>query len=142
MRLLIMAGVLSFTVLNLATADEPSARYRLSSQGQEVLGQFGLDAIQPVTVQEAQQVRGTGGSAGTRGHSFLSAMVMDPQSKSYAFGVDTNMGFANVTQGGIVGPVDPFHVQKSSLGIGLNVENFFNGFIIGTAGGSATAYYR
>lgn len=142
MRLSLIIFFLPLTLSNIASADEPSPRYSLSTQGQAVLGEFGLDAIQPITVGQAQEVRGTGGSAATRGHSFLSAMIMDGESKSYVFGIDTNMGFANITQGGVLGPIDPFHEQQSNLGLALEVGNLFNGVLLGGAGGRATAFYR
>jgi len=98
--------------------------------------------MQPVAAEQAHAIRGAGGSAATRGHSFLAGMLMDGNTKSYVFGVDTNMGFASLSQGGIVGPIDPWHVQQSNLALSLEVESYFRGMLLGSAGGTATALFR
>lgn len=142
MRKLALALLIGSSVSGMVQADEPSKAFRLSKKGEATLGQFGLTNLQPVEQKEAVKVRGTGGSAATRGHSFLSGMLLDGNSKSYVFGVDTNMGFANLTQGGLVSAIDPFHSQESNLGLSLNVENMFRGVLLGGAGGTATSFFR
>lgn len=122
-------------------ADEPGTK-KLTPKGQSLLGKLGLNELQPIEKKDVSRVRGTGGSAATRGYSFIAGMLMDGNSKSYVYGLDTNMGFANLQQCGIVGPIDPFHIQESSLGLQLEVENSFRGAIIGVAGGTATSYFR
>lgn len=142
MRFSWMAVVLGLMISTTASANEPVPRYRLTPEGEATLGQLGLTGLQPVTVEQAHGVRGTGGSAATRGHSFLAGMLIDPQTKSYVFGVDTNGGFATLSQGGLIGPIDPFHVQQSNLALSLEIENYFRGVLMGSAGGTATALFR
>lgn len=142
MRKIVVAILLVAGVVANVQAEEPAKAYRLSKKGEQTLGQFGLSDLQPVERKVARKVRGTGGSAATRGHSFLSGMLLDGNSKSYVFGVDTNMGFATLTQGGLVDFVDPFHKQESNLGLSLDVENSFKGVLLGGAGGTATSYFR
>jgi hypothetical protein len=139
-KILAVALVVGFS--GLVQADEPAKKYRLSGKGEQTLSQFGLSDLQPVAKQQAAKVRGTGGSAATRGQSFLSGMLIDGNTKSYVFGVDTNGGFATLTQGGLVSHVDPFHVQESNLGLSLDITNSFRGLLIGGAGGTATSLFR
>ncbi|MCY2999152.1 MAG: hypothetical protein NT168_13680 [Planctomycetota bacterium] len=141
MRTFLIAIVATTLVSSVVLADEPATK-KLTPKGQQMLGQLGLGGLQPIEKKDVSKVRGTGGAAATRGHSFISGMLLDGNSKSYVFGVDTNMGFANLEQCGIAGPIDPFHVQKSSLALQLEVENSFLGTIIGAAGGTATSYFR
>lgn len=142
MRKLVIAGMLMVGMVANVQADEPAKAYKLSKKGEQTLSQFGLTDLQPVEKKAARKVRGTGGSAATRGHSFLSGMLMDGSTKSYVFGLDTNMGFATLEQAGIVGPIDPFHRQESNLGLSLDVQNSFKGVLLGGAGGTATSYFR
>jgi hypothetical protein len=115
----------------LATSAEPAS-----------LSQYGLAGLAPMTNVEGAKIRGTGGSAATAGSSFISGMLLDGTTKSYIFGVDTNRGMATLQQAGIVGPIDPFHVQSSNLGLALEIENLFRGTLIGGAGGTATSLFR
>lgn len=116
---------------SLATAAEPAS-----------LSQYGLSGLAPMTNAQGSKIRGTGGSAATAGSSFISGMLLDGTTKSYIFGVDTNRGMATLQQAGIVGPIDPFHVQQSNLGLALEIENLFRGTLIGGAGGTATSLFR
>jgi len=106
------------------------------------LSHYGLAGLAPMSNAEAAKIRGTGGSAATAGSSFISGMLLDGTTKSYIFGVDTNRGMATLQQAGIVGPIDPFHVQSSNLGLALEIENLFRGQLIGGAGGTATSFFR
>lgn len=142
MRKMILSATLLFAIAGSAFADEPSNGYRLSRKGEQTLGQFGLSGLQPVEKKQAQKIRGEGGSGATRGLSFLSGMLLDGNSKSYVFGVDTNMGFATLEQAGLVTYTDPFHEQQSNLGLSLDVQNSFKGILIGGAGGSGRSLFR
>lgn len=106
------------------------------------LSQYGLSSLSPISNADGAKIRGTGGSAATAGSSFISGMLLDGTTKSYIFGVDTNRGMATLQQAGIVGPLDPFHVQSSNLGLALEIENLFRGTLIGGAGGTATSFFR
>lgn len=106
------------------------------------LSQYGLSGLAEMSNAEGSKIRGTGGSAATAGSSFISGMLIDGATKSYVFGVDTNRGMATLQQAGIVGPVDPFHVQSSNLGLGMEIENLFRGTLMGGAGGTATSLFR
>jgi hypothetical protein len=141
MRTLFLAVVVASLIVNVSYGDEPVAQ-KLSPKGKKVLGDLGLSGLQPIPKKQVSGVRGTGGSAATRGHSFIAGMLLDGNSKSYVYGLDTNMGFATLEQCGIVNAIDPFHVQRSTLGLQLEVENSFRGAIIGAAGGTATSYFR
>jgi len=141
MRLLLIASAALLLSSGSSIAQEPQAK-KLSPRGQQVLGNLGLSGLQPIEKKAVSKVRGTGGSAATRGHSFIAGMLLDGNSKSYVYDLDTNMGFATLEQCGIVDVIDPFHVQRSTLGLQLEVENSFRGAIIGAAGGTATSYFR
>ena len=141
MRTLFLAVAVASMMVNVSYGDEPVAK-KLSPKGKKVLGDLGLSGLQPIPKKQVSGVRGTGGSAATRGHSFIAGMLLDGNSKSYVYGLDTNMGFATLEQCGIVNAIDPFHVQRSTLGLQLEVENSFRGAIIGAAGGTATSYFR
>jgi len=106
------------------------------------LSHYGLAGMVPMSNKEAAKIRGTGGSAATSGSSFISGMLLDGTTKSYIFGVDTNVGKATLQQAGIVGPIDPFHVQSSNLGLAMDIENLFRGQLLGAAGGTATSLFR
>ncbi|MEI6526762.1 MAG: hypothetical protein WCP62_12095 [Planctomycetota bacterium] len=141
MRTFFFAIVSTTLITSVALADEPAIK-KLTPKGQQMLGKLGLGGLQPIEKKDVSKVRGTGGSAATRGHSFIAGMLLDGNSKSYVYGVDTNGGFATLEQCGIASYIDPFHVQKSSLALQLEVENSFRGAIIGAAGGTATSYFR
>jgi hypothetical protein len=141
MRTFFFAIISTTLVTSVALADEPATK-KLTPKGQQMLGKLGLGGLQPIEKKDVSKVRGTGGSAATRGHSFIAGMLLDGNSKSYVYGVDTNSGFATLEQCGIANYIDPFHVQKSSLALQLEVENSFRGAIIGAAGGTATSYFR
>lgn len=141
MRVFLTACVAIAIMTTGSLADEPATK-KLSPKGQQLLGNLGLGGLQPIEKKEITRVRGTGGSAATRGHSFIAGMLLDGNSKSYVYGVDTNMGYATLEQCGIVNAIDPFHVQRSNLALQLEVENSFRGAIIGAAGGTATSYFR
>lgn len=128
--LLVLAG-LSAGFAPQASAADPAS-----------LSQYGLASLSPISNADGAKIRGTGGSAATAGSSFISGMLLDGTTKSYIFGVDTNRGMATLQQAGIVGPIDPFHVQSSNLGLALEIENLFRGTLIGGAGGTATSFFR
>ncbi|MEY4177639.1 MAG: hypothetical protein RLY70_1213 [Planctomycetota bacterium] len=102
----------------------------------------GLAKIQPITAREGSKIRGEGGSAITAGMSFVSGMLIDPKTKSYVFGVDTNHASTCYDVGCIAGLIDPIHSTESRLQLGLEVETLFIGTITGGAFGGATAYIR
>jgi len=91
---------------------------------------------------DGAKVRGTGGSAATSGSSFISGMMLDGTTKSYIFGVDTNAGKATLQRAGIVGPIDPFHIQQSNLMLSMEIENLFRGGMFGATSGTATSLFR
>ncbi|MEK0425638.1 MAG: hypothetical protein RJB11_1729 [Planctomycetota bacterium] len=140
MRSFVIAIASTLLLVHGVCGEEPAKK--LSPKGQQTLGKLGLSGLQPIEKKEVSRVRGTGGSAATRGHSFIAGMLLDGNSKSYVYGLDTNMGFSTLEQCGIVDVIDPFHVQKSTLALQLEVENSFRGAIIGAAGGTATSYFR
>lgn len=115
----------------LATAVEPTS-----------VSHYGLDGLKPMSNTDGAKIRGTGGSAATSGSSFISGMMLDGTTKSYIFGVDTNSGKATLQRAGIVGPIDPFHVQKSNLILSMEIENLFRGTMIGATSGTATSLFR
>jgi hypothetical protein len=141
MRVKAIAIIAALFCVSSVMSQEP-ANKKLSSKGEQTLSALGLGSLQPIEKKSVSKVRGTGGSAATRGHSFIAGMLLDGNSKSYVYGLDTNMGFATLEQCGIVNAIDPFHVQKSTLGLQLEVENSFRGAILGAAGGTATSYFR
>lgn len=102
----------------------------------------GLAKIQPITAREGHKIRGEGGSAVTAGMSFVSGMLIDPKTKSYVFGVDTNHASTCFDVGCIAGMIDPIHQTESRLQLGLEIEGLFLGTISGGAFGGASAYIR
>ena len=141
MKRQLLALLFCAIVATFANAEEKTTKYRATPKGAATLQKFGIAGLQPATGVEGQKIRGMGGAAATRGHSFLSGMLLDGNTKSYVFGVDMNGGFANVEQGGLIDYIDPFHQQESNLGLQLDVLNSFNGTILGGAGGSGRAFY-
>lgn len=134
MRNLIFAALFCSAVATSAKAADPVTFTEAKS--------LGLSGMSLMSEEAGEEIRGSGGSAATHGSSFITGMLLDQNSKSYVFGVDTNAAMSTLEQAGIVGPVDPFHIQSSNLALALEVENLFKGTLLGGAGGTATALFR
>lgn len=134
MRTFICAALFCAAMATSANAADPAAT--------SVAKEFGLSGLSLMSEEAGKEVRGSGGSALTHGASFVTGMLIDQKTKSYVFGVDTNAAFSSLEQAGIVHPIDPFHIQNSSLALALEVQNLFKGTLLGGAGGTATALFR
>ena len=106
------------------------------------LQKAGLSTLKPISEQKGMEVRGQGGSALTLGMSFVSGMLIDSKTKSYVFGVDTNSAQAGLEVCLVLGVVDPSHITRSSLTLGLDITDSFHGVLVGGAGGGASALVR
>lgn len=107
----------------------------------ELLATFGLETIQPIKKSAAATVRGEGGVAQTNGFSFVSGILVDPNTTSNIFGLDANSAFSLLTLDDPIRPADPIHQHQSQLELELTVEDYFSN-ILGGAGGAAAAYFR
>lgn len=135
LRATLFALLMTFVASFAANADEKAIQ-------PSTLKNVGLSTLRPISAKEGMKVRGQGGSAATAGLSFVSGMLIDPTSKSYVFGVDTNHASTCYDVSCIVGLIDPVHTTESRLNLGLTVDNSFVGVITGAAFGGATAYIR
>jgi hypothetical protein len=128
------------SIIAMLSTDRGEAAEKVMTKA--ALKNAGLAKIQPMTAREGNKIRGEGGSAITAGMSFVSGMLIDPKTKSYVFGVDTNHASTCYDVGCIAGMIDPVHQTESRLQLGLEVETLFIGTITGGAFGGATAYIR
>ena len=115
--------------------------FKLDSNQSELLASFGLESIRPIKKTTAAEVRGEGGVAQTNGFSFVSGILVDPNTTSNIFGLDANSAFSLLTLDDPIRPADPIHQHQSQLELELTVEDYFSN-IIGGAGGAAAAYFR
>lgn len=124
--------------LNVGIASEPS---NTRSDADQLLSQFGLETVQPIQKKTAASVRGEGGVAQTSGFSFVSGILVDPNTTSNIFGLDANSAFSLLTLDDPIRPADPIHQHQSQLELELIVDSYFSN-ILGGAGGAAAAYFR
>ena len=106
------------------------------------LQKAGLATLKPLSERKGMDVRGQGGSAFTTGMSFVSGMLIDPKTKSYVYGVDTNHAQSILEVVNVVSAIDPTHMTESKISLGLEVTDSFKGLLIGGAGGGASAFFR
>ncbi|MBL6725290.1 MAG: hypothetical protein ISQ09_09385 [Rubripirellula sp.] len=126
-------------VMNVCPAVEPWTKNEVPSG--KLLSQFGLEAVQPIQKKTAAAVRGEGGVAQTSGFSFVSGILVDPNTTSNIFGLDANSAFSLLTLDDPIRPADPVHQHQSQLELELIVDSYFSN-ILGGAGGAAAAYFR
>ncbi|MDB4676931.1 hypothetical protein OAF09_01750 [bacterium] len=125
---------------SVATGEETRHRSE-SDQAQSLLQSFGLEAVQPIRRSDVKKVRGAGGVAQTNGFSFVSGILVDPNTTSNIFGLDANSAFSLLTLDDPIRPADPIHQHQSQLELELIVDSYFS-TITGGAGGAAAAYFR
>ena len=107
------------------------------------LGSLGLGQMHGLTDAEGMTVRGmSGGFASAWGSSIVSAVLIDPATKSFVAGADSN-GSKSISTGSH--KKGPFAFQKnfSSVEFELAIEtdtSKFNGFLLGAAGGRSSAF--
>lgn len=105
------------------------------------LDAVGLGGMVTMSDAEGHHVRGSGGVAATAGLSIVSGMLIDPGTKSYVWGTDTNSA-ATGLELAYLARMDPFHIQASTISLGLTVTSsngMFEGVLLVAAGGTATA---
>ncbi len=107
---------------------------------QSTLQSLGLGDMQVLSDDDGMSVRGMGG-AKAWGTSIVSGLLLDPATKSFVFGSDTNMSGSTATGGGKSGAT-AYQENYSNIDLGLvvntNTSNFV-GFIFGGAGGYSLA---
>jgi len=106
------------------------------------LDTLGLAGMQTVSDEEGMQVRGMSSNAMTMGLSLVSGLLIDPDTKSFIFGTDTNAAASSAENAGKQVLTQASHVQSSALNLSLNVSSVggvFNGVLMGGAGGSGMA---
>jgi hypothetical protein len=108
------------------------------------LGSLGLGEMHGLSDAEGLAIRGMGGGgyASAWGSSIVSAVLIDPATKSFVAGADTN-GSKSYSTGSY--KKGPFVSQKnfSSVNFKLDVEtdaSTFNGLLFGGAGGKSSAF--
>jgi hypothetical protein len=109
------------------------------------LGSLGLGDMHALSDAEGMTVRGMSGGGGFAkawGSSIVSAVLIDPATKSFVVGSDTNGSKSVSTGSNKKGPV-AFQTNFSSVEFKLEIEtdkSTFNGFLVGGAGGKSTAF--
>lgn len=112
---------------------------------QNALSQLGLGEMQTVEQQRGLAVRGRGRYSVSMGLSFVSGLLMDPDTSSVVGGTDTNTAFA------LSENVVPRSAAQTSIEQGSQVEvqlevnsggHIFSGYLIGVAGGRAYSNAR
>ena len=112
---------------------------------QSVLRIQGLVDAETVSDEEGMQVRGMSGYASARGISLVTGLVIDSATNSYVFGIDVNAAKSTAVNAGHRVRSRANHVQGSAVALSLHVEtgntpsSFFDGYLIGGAGGSGVA---
>ncbi|MEE2934456.1 MAG: hypothetical protein VYA84_00495 [Planctomycetota bacterium] len=106
-----------------------------------ILETFGLEDVTPIRKSVVSKIRGSGGIAQTTGFSFVSGILVDPESTSNIFGLDANSALSSLTLDDPIRPADPVHQHESLLELELTVDSFFSN-LIGGSGGAAAAYFR
>jgi hypothetical protein len=107
----------------------------------EILEVFGLQDVKPIRKTVVSTVRGSGGIAQTTGFSFVSGILIDPETTSNIFGLDANSALSSLTLDDPIRPADPVHQHQSQLELELTVDSFFSN-LIGGSGGAAAAFFR
>ena len=114
---------------------------------QTTLARLGLAQMEILSDAEGLQVRGMGhghgghgggGAGAVIGSSMVTGLVIDQYTKSYVLGADTDMAAACLETVCSFTPPDPFIRHDSRVGLFLEVQEY-QGFLIGGAGGTATA---
>ena len=112
---------------------------------QSALAKLGLGQMQNVGEQRGLDVRGRGRYSLSMGLSFVSGVLLDPESNSFVGGTDTNTAFA------LSENVVPSSLAQTSTDQGSQVEvqldvntngNIFSGYLFGIAGGRAYSSAR
>ncbi len=112
---------------------------------QNALAQLGLGKMQTVEQQRGLDVRGRGRYSLSMGLSFVSGVLLDPESSSFTGGSDTNTAFA-LSENVVPRSAAETNIdQGSQVEVQLNVNtngNIFSGYIFGMAGGQAYSRAR
>jgi len=106
----------------------------------ETLSAVGLGGMQIVSDADGMQVRGMSGGASAWGISIVTGVLLDPATKSFIAGTDTNLSGSKSSSG--IKTITAFQTNFSALELGLTVNtntSNFTGFLFGGAGGSSFA---
>ena len=112
---------------------------------QSTLAVLGLPDMEILSDEEGMQVRGQGGSAATMGLSLVMGLLIDPATKSFVFGADTNVAAASAESSSLITDPVASHETASSVSLDLDVTtdtSVYSGVLIGGAGGSGYASAR
>jgi len=126
------------TLANFASAED----HRVP---QNALAQLGLRKMQTVGQQRGLAVRGRGRYSQSMGLSFVSGLLMDPETSSVVGGTDTNTAFALSENVVPRSAAQTSIEQGSQVEVQLDVNNnghIFSGYLIGVAGGRAYSSAR
>lgn len=109
------------------------------------LRSLGLADMQVLSDTEGMQVRGLSGFAAVRGISSVNGLLLDPSTKNFIFGSDSNKVMANAAATGCHNRADAYKQHLSYIGLQLHVNNggsVYNGSLYGGAGGSGHAWAK
>lgn len=134
----LIVALISIFAVSQSFADQT---HQVGADTVNLLEMYGLEAVQPIKTSTASSVRGEGGVAQTSGFSFVSGILVDPNTTSNIFGLDANSAFSLLTLDDPIRPADPIHQHQSQLELELIVDSYFSN-ILGGAGGAAAAYFR
>jgi hypothetical protein len=105
---------------------------------QPTLNVLGLAGMETLSDAEGMHVRGLSGNAHTQGLSLVTGLLIDPATKSYVFGTDTNYAHADAENAGCMVFTWAEHEQASGVALSLDVTTLtsdFSGILLGAAGG-------
>lgn len=109
------------------------------------LRSLGLAGMQVLSDTEGMQVRGLSGFAAVKGVSTVNGLLMDPSTKNFVFGSDTNKVMANAAATGCRNRADAYKEHLSYVGLNLYVDtgsSVYSGSIYGGAGGTGHAWAK
>jgi len=104
------------------------------------LSAIGLDGMQIVSDADGMQVRGMSTKASAWGISVVSGVLLDPATKSFIAGIDSNLSGAKTSGGFKTTSASQTNFSSVDLGLTVNTNtSSFTGFLFGGAGGSSFA---
>lgn len=111
---------------------------------QSTLASLGLAGMERLSDEQGMEIRGTSGNAFAMSLSVVTGFLIDPTTKNFVGGTDANAAMANAENAGKHAPAHAFTASNSALALSLNIQlngaPFFNGYVVGGAGGNAKAW--
>lgn len=103
---------------------------------------LGLGDLTVMSDRDAQQIRGQSSGVMAMSQSLVTGLLIDPNTKSFIFGTDTNGAMSSAENAGLQVLSQASTSSTSSVSLNLTVTSAngtFTGALIGGAGGGAAA---